>query len=370
MSNQYLSYAGMYIDLEASEDVLEGIANQVEPFFQFRNDNVGSLVLNLKVQLTEPPEHIAKTIKTKGKEVVVDTSLYAHLASKGSRWNIENGYIVCIDLTNTLFHFHAKTATVILYQQRQEHAILDAVRAIKSFFTASVEQSGGVQLHAAAVRHEEQATIIMGDMWQGKTTLLLELLSEFEVDQLSCDTTVLLASQNGQLRAYGWPSPFSVSHGTMADHQPLAPWFPKERRGIPYETLWNEGKKAILTSQNVVSAFNRRLVPSADRVSTCIFVHFAPDLPTQIQRIFEIVSLTECLRTVYLGSRDPIYHDWHGYLPTGNELIDQNIDAVACNLLDQCEFFEMWWAPSASSLMKRIPSLAAAHPYLREIIAD
>jgi thymidine kinase len=55
-----------------------------------------------------------------------------------------------------------------------------------------------------------QAILILGDMWQGKTTLLLEMLDQFDVKQLSCDTVVLTPTRADggdakEVAADSWP---------------------------------------------------------------------------------------------------------------------------------------------------------------------
>lgn len=369
MTAGQLEYAGIRIGLEAPAPIVEAVTSELAPFFRFRPAGAGRPLLSLHVREAPLPEAVRQQTWDSGEEVAVDTSLYAHLASAGRRWRLDEGLLVRIDATATHFHFRDRPRQVSLYQPRRDLAIRDAVRAVKSLITPAVELAGGVQLHAAAVCRRRAASLILGDMWQGKTTLLLELLAEFEVDQLSCDTTVLLPRPDGSIRAHGWPSPFSVSHGTLADHAQLGRFFPPERRGADYDQLWREGRKTVLASEEVVAAFGRRLVPAAKSVATCLLVHFSPEERTRIERVGDVTVLANHLKTVYLGSRDPIYHNWHRYLVASDERIDGNIAKVSDLLFEQTEVYEMWWAPSAASLMKRVPEFARAHPHLRRILS-
>lgn len=364
-----LKFADLRIDFEASAPIVEAVTSELAPFFRFGPGGAGRSLLGLRVRESPLPEEMRQQTWDTGEEVAVDTSLYPHLASAGHRWRLDEGSLVRIDATGTHFHFRNQPRQVSLYQPRRDLAVRDAVRAVKSFMTPAVELAGGVQLHAAAVCRRRAASLILGDMWQGKTTLLLELLTEFEVDQLSCDTTVLLPRSDGSIRANGWPSPFSVSCGTLADHARLGRFFPAERRGADYGQLWREGRKIVLKSEQVVAAFGRRLVPAADTVATCLLVHFAPEERTRIERVRDDAVLANHLKTVYLGSRDPIYHNWHRYLVASDERIDGNIANISKLLFEQTEVYEMWWAPSATSLMKCVPELARAHPHLRRILA-
>jgi hypothetical protein len=243
------------------------------------------------------------------------------------------------------------------------------VRLIKGLFTPALESAGAVQLHSSAVTIDGGATLIIADMWQGKTTLLLEFLANFRAAQLSCDTVVLRVRPNDGFQVCGWPSPFSVSHGTLADHPSLYEFFPQERRSTPYDVLWSEGKKAVLTSQQVVERFATRIDPSCDRLDLCIVARFKPEEPTRIERLTDVQSLVGHLRQTYLGSRDPIYHNWHGYTFCDNETIDANIVRTAHALFKSVDVRVLTWGPSSVSLLNRVGRLAQAHKHVGYLLA-
>jgi hypothetical protein len=230
---------------------------------------------------------------------------------------------------------------------------------------------GGVQLHSAAVTLEDgRGVLLLGDMWQGKTTLLLELLAGFRVNQLSCDTVVLLPEAGAGLSAHGWPSPFSVSHGSLSDHPELAVFFPESRRSVRYDELWREGKKTVLSSEQVALQLGTRITPGTQALAHCIIARFRPDEPTGLTSVSDPAELVGLLRAVYLGSRDPIYHNWHRYVVADEELIERNIEVTSARLLRACPVTVLTWAPSATSLLKRIPELGRAHKHLGRLLTS
>jgi hypothetical protein len=346
------------------------VRSQLEPFIALRDEPVSTrpgLELDLRLDAGAAPWRDVH----EGDRVAVDTSLYRHLASNGLRFPVDGGYVVRIELTQSHVFFDAATRCAVVHQPDPDRLVLDGVRTLKSLLTTSVEIRGGVQLHSAAVTLEDgRAILLLGDMWQGKTTLLLELMAGFRVEQLSCDTVVLLPDADGRLSAHGWPSPFSVSHGTLSDHPELAGFFPEDRRDVPYDTLWREGKKTVLTSQQVVQQFATGIAPSADALAHCVIVRFRPDQPTGLTSISSTAELAAHLRTVYLGSRDPIYHNWHRYVVAGDELIERNIEAMSARLLRACPVTVLTWAPSATSLLKRIPDLGRVHKHLGQLLTS
>ena len=366
-SSAVVSLGPLKVNLTCPSSVIPRMQQELEPFMRVQPGPLEeAALLNLELRPLAPPD--SWRAQRDGEKVIVDTSLYRHLASEGLRFDVQHGYVVRIDLTQSYFFFEHLRRAVTLYQPDEILAVLDAIRALKSFFTLGLELAGGVQLHSAGVTLEDgSAVLLMGDMWQGKTTMLLELLSEFRVKQLSCDTVALLPEENALL-VNGWPSPFSVSHGTLSDHPELASHFPEERRDLSYDALWREGKKTILTSQEVVTRFGTTLAPRAQELAHCIVVRFRPNQPTGIAPLTDPELLANELTTVYLGSRDPIYHNWHRYLESKGSLIDANVAAMSRRLLERCPVSVLTWGPSPVSYFKRIPALGRAHKHLGQLL--
>jgi hypothetical protein len=348
--------------------VAHRLRSELEPFIEFRAaPSAATPLLELALRL-EPGDAAWPSVRD-GTRVPVDTSLYAHLASDGLRFPVAGGYVVRIERTGTHVFFNDCGRRVVVHQPDPDLLVLDGARTVKSLFTSLVESSGGVQLHSAAVTLDDgRAVLLLGDMWQGKTTLLLELLSGFRVRQLSCDTVVLLPGADGGLSVHGWPSPFSISHGTLSDHPELAPFFPEDRRHVPYDRLWREGKKAVLTSAEVVRRFSTTITPVASGLAHCVIVRFRPDGPVGLTRVTDTDDVISTVRNVYLGSRDPIYHDWHGYVAVDDEAVDRNIEEMSRRLLRSCPVTVMTWAPGPTSVLKRIPDLGRAHRHLGTLL--
>lgn len=363
-----LSYAGVRLSFAAPADVRAAVRRELEPFFVFEApalDGRAPPIGELRIHLAPFPD--GQRPAGTGSEVVVDTSLYTHLASNAERWGDDSRYVMYVRVTGTWVAFDKPAGRIDLYQPDLAACVLETVRLVKGLFMPALERAGAIQLHGSAVVSDEGCILILGDMWQGKTTLLLEMLSQFNVAQLSCDTVTLSIDAGGATCVTGWPSPFSVSHGAMADFPQLYPRFPENRRGVGYARLWEEGRKEVLTSSEVVERFGTRLEPRSTRMATCLLVRFAPGEPTSIEPVPDPDALEAFLQTVYLGSRDPIYHNWHQFIVCDSPSIDTSI-ATWARRLASIDTYRLTWAPSAVSLMKRIPVLAKSHKHLSALL--
>ncbi|HLL46751.1 MAG TPA: hypothetical protein VK399_08570 [Longimicrobiaceae bacterium] len=369
MSEATLTFSGLALGLSGPEEILSAIRGEVEPFFHI-GPRGGPTTVDLSLA-SENPAAVAARCEGPGEVVAVDTSLYAHLASMGRRWGSPRSdrWVVRVDTTGTYVLFDRSAARIEVVQPQPELQARDAVRLIKGLLTSGLESCGAIQVHASGVTTRDGGVLLLGEMWQGKTTLLLELLSEFHTRQLSCDTVVLHEEEeDGGISAHGWPSPFSVSHGTLADHPVLHDAIPLERRTLAYDTLWREGKKSVLHSSEVVARFGTALDPSTRHLAACIIARFAPAEETRLRRVETVDELLRFLPSVYLGSRDPIYHNWHGYFTCDDAAIDRNMERVGTALFAQTPVYEVIWGPSAVSLLKRVPQLERAHKTLGPLL--
>ena len=245
----FISYFDQRLRLNCDNALAADVRQSLEPFFEFSDDTSGTEPF---IDVIAHPEEMDGKPEVSGEKIAVDSSLYKQLSSDGEMWKNGQRWTTRIVATDTWFRFDRSQRKVDVFQIDPERRLTDVVRLIKGLFTPALEIAGAIQLHSAGVVADDQVVLILGDMWQGKTTLLLELMGKFNVKQLSCDTVVVRPVGTDGIQARGWPSPFSMSHGTMCDHEALQKFIPKERRALDYNTLWKERKKTVLTSQQIV----------------------------------------------------------------------------------------------------------------------
>lgn len=359
-------YMDLVAEVTASPDVLKACRSEMAPFFategHFPDITPFVRITLTQAELEHKPEGAGEVVK-------VDTSRYAHLMSDGMTWPQDSDrWVTRIDNTGSWFRFNKAQQRIEMFQPDPDKCLIDMPRLLKNLFTTALEEAGYVQLHSSGVLVGDQGVLILGDMWQGKTTLLMELLSRFDTRQLSCDTIVIGRRADGIIEARGWPSPFSVSHGTMADHPELYDRFPAERKSVDYPTLWNENKKTVLTSEDVCAAFGTTIEPACNQIALIILSRFNRNGPIGIEPLSEVEALQDFMRLVYLGSRDPIYHNWHGYFRIEDATIEGNLANVALTLFTGAPVVTMTWAPSAESLMKSVPLLGRQHKSLGRLL--
>ncbi|WP_421934783.1 hypothetical protein [Phenylobacterium sp.] len=366
-----LRYNDILIDLEVEPPMAAALADALDPFFEWAEPS-GDADVSLSVSAAPPAGWTSPS--GDGEAIVVDASLYPHLRSDGRRWPLPGGaYLIRIEATGSLALFNRPERRIALWNPQFAPCVLDAARLIKGLATARLEQRGAVQLHCSGVIVETAGTpptavLLMGDSRQGKTTILLELLKAFRVRQLSCDTVVIGADGSGALDVRGWPSPFSASHGTLADHPQLHDFVPTERRNLTYDGLWRDGHKAVLDARTVAQRFGGEIVCAADRIATFIILRFAPDQPTGVWPVRSERAFAAAMHSYYLGSRDPIYPNWHGYFTSSDMEIDRNISRIAALAFSRCQALEMVWAPGPESLLKRVWPLGEAHATLSTLM--
>jgi hypothetical protein len=367
----FVRYWCVGIDLLASEELAKGILNELQPFFTLEQTIPAECLGRLELaQTAAPPGLLERLTRVDGKRIDVDTSLYPHLRSAGTRWELDGDRVTRIDATDTYCAVAGKERAVTLWQPDGDLLCRDAARFLKTALTYGLEARGFGQFHAAAVSTTRGATVIFGDMWQGKTTLVLEMLAAYRCALLAWDTLMIGARPESSIPpvCVGWPSPFSISHGTLADQPDLCAFFPEERRQTPYWTLWKEGKKIRLDGPTVARAYGTDIDRNERTITGAIFAKFQPDQPTRIERVDREELLLQELQKVYLGSRDPIYHNWHDFIDVPSTRIDETIAGVAASLVATVPCYELVWAPSAVSLLNRVDAIASSHRHLGPLL--
>jgi hypothetical protein len=366
-------YSDASIELDGPDGVLEAVERTLAPFFCL-TDSPASLPLGQLVLrcADAPAEIVASLAAATADRIEVDTSLYQHLRSSGRSSRTGSHHFSRIDATGTICEVCPRVTapSALLYQSDSEKLVLDTGRFLKGAFTYGLETHGRGQFHSAAVATRDGAILVMGDMWQGKTTLVLEMLANLDCALLAWDTLVVGCGSGVHdfATCCGWPSPFSVSHGTLADQAALHRYFPDDRRDVRYQDLWREGKKSRLTAQDVAAAYAVDIVRQPVAINTVFFVRFAPTAATGLFRLEGAEDIRTHLARVYLGSRDPIYHNWHKFYEVGPPQIETILGCVAENLAETAQCFEMVWAPSAISIMSHVDSFVRSRKHVGTLL--
>jgi hypothetical protein len=336
--------------------VLKKVVASLDPFIQGIDKSVSSPAFSIQLLQSVAPDLLCNALKAATEEFDVDTSLYADLCSKGRRVGAENVYAIWIVTTDSVCIFDRINATVIVFNSHATQLELDGKRILKSLIALSMENAGRLVVHASGLHSDSGCTLLAGDSRNGKTTLLLEGLTNFNTDMLSCDTCVLDMSTT-EPWARGWPSNFSLSLGTLFDYASLQDFVPSDDRGKTYTQAWDIYPKRVLDTPQVVQAMECQIIPQAC-LASIIFVRFAPAGPVGMRPLSDANEIRAWLTAVCLGSRDPLYPNWHGLLKINDDKIETNLTLAARALsIGRTPVWEMCWAPGPETLLRRVASL-------------
>lgn len=350
----------------SGEDPLEVIApafifldieNKLSPFINLYQTNNQEITLSIQC-FNEPAAESQVQKAKKGDEVIIDASLYKESSSNGRRYDLnEFEYLILVEKTNSLFDFNKKNKSIKVYNSDKEALSKDTIRLIKSLISLQCEANNAVMLHASGiVVGEKDAVLLLGDSRNGKTTILLEALTKFEGSMLSCDTSII-HKKDDKVIARGWPSNFSVSFGTMHDYEVLYKFLTGDKASLSYTQAWDIYDKHVLDAKEVVKSMATEFNPEAI-VKTLIFLNFNPAAKTGIRQLLNKDEVAGWIKKVYLGSIDHLYPNWHKYIEISVQQIERNISSFVDSLYDNTiDVYEMNWAPSPESLLRRVSTL-------------
>ncbi|WP_416959406.1 hypothetical protein [Streptomyces sp. Agncl-13] len=294
-----------------------------------------------------------------GTELVIDASLYP-TNTRGRRIDLADGrHAVLIDKTATVCLVSPRERLVRVYQPDEGLLRLDSDRLIKGLATSLAEADEELVVHASAVvTPSGQAVLFPGDSRNGKTTILLHTLARFDVAMLSCDTS-FLRWDGDQLWATGWPSNFSLSTGTLHDFDFLHALMTPQQRELTYTQAWGIYPKEVLDTREVIARAGASVVTRAP-VSSVVFLNFAPEEPTGIRPLSDPKKVRSWIEQVCLGSRDPLYPNWHGYQQVSEEQVERSVERFSQLIADRLPVHQLDWAPGPDQLLRHVEQLDAA----------
>lgn len=355
------SYTGDKFTINTNCEAVLSSLDKLKPFIYSVDDTSDKTLLTLYTYQATISDDLVEFVKNNGRKVKVDTSLYVNLCSDGLRYDADSFYIVYIEKTKSLFVFKKNVNVIYLINNEISSLCLDTARIIKSLISIQEELNNKLMLHASGVIIEKNKGLLLcGDSRNGKTSILLELISKFKTDVLSCDTSIVSKKDNG-ITARGWPSNFSVSTGTMFDYECLAPLIPDDRKNLTYRQAWEIYDKYVVDTFDVVRNAKTKIIPEVN-VDIIIFLKFNPAGPIGINKITDFDIIHQWIKKVYLGSRDELYPNWHEYWITPDNTIDENIKSMVNHILNnKIEIYEMNWAPGPEQLLRNIDLLDKSH---------
>ncbi|MDR2045565.1 MAG: hypothetical protein LBP77_00995 [Rickettsiales bacterium] len=349
-----------YQILSDNDDVVNEISETLLPFIMIKRTNEilkNNLMSIFLISKEINSGNIMAEIENEGENIIIDTSLYKDLSSNGKKIRYEDGYLIYISKTKSIFDFNFKAKRISLYNSEKNLLVRDAVRIIKSIISIDCEIKGQIILHASGVvLNQDEAILFLGDSRNGKTSILLETLTKFDADMLSCDTSVLRIEKN-QLIAQGWPSNFSISFGTMHDYADLYQFIPQDKRKITYNDAWHIYDKHVLNTNQVISALKTNILPIG-KVSTLICLNFTLTSKVQLIEIVDYDDVENWIKKIYLGSRDPLYPNWHKFHEISDAQISANIQNVSRFIVNNgIKVYQMDWAPGPEQLLKQLDNM-------------
>lgn len=144
----------------------------------------------------------------------------------------------------------------VLAKKSQPSARIAVLRIMREIASAHMCLSNWLPLHAAAVAHDQQAVLILGERRAGKTTLSLQLLSHLACSFISNDRVFVDASATPAPVVHGIPGVINVRHGSISLLQKSMelsamssaqdPWTPGLRSAeLRSNELWSNGNWSV-----------------------------------------------------------------------------------------------------------------------------
>lgn len=224
-----------------------------------------------------------------------------------------------------------------------EDAIRTPLRVFREILLRSLENAGGILVHAAAVQLANgDGVLIVGDAKAGKTSTMCQLVLKNKAKYIANDRCIIYM-ENGNLHCVGWPFAIRLGIGFMEDMNLLETADLSSLRRtqadhilesveISGATEWGSTSKLELTPSEFCEKFRCQHAESAP-LRKIIF----PKLNPSGARMKIASANAENYLTLTKNIREPFDPDflrgWLGIRAVDDEQIDTNVGIVTSKLL-------------------------------------
>lgn len=111
---------------------------------------------------------------------------------------------------------NSNSKVIVVANQNQSSARIAILRVLREIATQRMLASGWLPLHAAAVTFAERSILILGERGAGKSTLMLQLLSEHKCEFLANDRVWIDASSPNGPQVYSIPCVINIRASSLA----------------------------------------------------------------------------------------------------------------------------------------------------------
>ena len=239
------------------------------------------------------------------------------------------------------------------------------LRIIEDLFLNEIQRNRGIIVHASGVVADGRSTLVLGNKGAGKSSLLVKLLQNFDVQKLANDN-VCLQLEKDEMTVQGWPAFMKLCAGTVATHRELVHDFPEQARTVLDNDaeLWAVYEKIPLYPSQAAERFATRLAASAP-LGAVILPRFTTSLPGRLS-IANYTDLASELRLCLQGMFNPNHSEWLHLNPADRDQVLASCDEIARWISRaRIPVYYLDWGVSLGDLLLKINELRPASKLLR-----
>lgn len=179
--------------------------------------------------------------------------------------NINTMYIVQ-GKDNTI-NFNVDSNSILITIKDKKIRILDYIYMLLQMFSNDLSNTKKYLLHSSALKYDDDRSILLvGDANSGKSTLAYNLISNYGMQLISNDHT-LIGKEDSVLKTFSGTKPLELRCGVIDKYFPDFQFLIKD---TPKEELWS--KKIIVNDhidKNMISSNDKTIVSDIYQVDLC-----------------------------------------------------------------------------------------------------
>lgn len=216
-----LAFAGSVLDIELDDAANIGEALEfLSSHFRWSvSEPAADAFARLRVHPEAAGLEIFADAVGEWEDMYVRKSASEFFTIPGRRLRVKAAEFIECTKTGTRFRFDPVSATVDVAVGPSGQ--LDFAELVRDLVLKDQENRGVLVLHATAAYRDDSVVIITGSKGAGKSTVLLELVENFDYQVVSGDKTLVLPAAHGRPQIIGWPDYPHLGYGTIAKYPGL-----------------------------------------------------------------------------------------------------------------------------------------------------
>lgn len=301
-----VSFQGSAVEVHTNDhEELNDIVNRLTPYFQVnKGENQHTLARVYSIFDTELYNQFIRDFDSVNQKIIGHLGNTINQKREYKYFSYENNDIFQSLKNDTVIITDKDNSAVYVISNDKKKISLELRRVIKdNILSRLAEKNKSAVFHTAIASKDNKGIMIIGDKGAGKTTTLIKLLKDYNMNFVTSDRGYLKLNNN-KIFASGWPEPLNVGYGSLKAFT---------LGNIINSEIIKKGQEKIVIPYNKIPQVLLNSVVHGTYIDTVLFPKINLDKSTTIEKL-QLKDVIRRLQNSCLSPYDKEHPHWLKYV--------------------------------------------------------